>query len=80
MSKRHVGIHAHRLVDSPLEAKFAKRWREDNERGLLNQILTCGDVSDVSPRDEAVAATIIQWLGSNVGRSFVREVMKSEDS
>lgn len=76
---QHEGIHAHRLKDNPLEARFAKQWREDCKRGRLYQVLKCGDVGDVTPRDEAVAATVIQWLGSHVGQSFLREVDRSTD-
>lgn len=76
MSNRHVGIHEHRLKDNPLEARYAKLWRERNERGLLEQIMTCGGVSEVNLRDEAVAATVIQWLGSNVGQGFLGDVKK----
>ena len=72
---RHIGIHEHRLADNPLEAKFAKRWRENCERGQLEQILS---VTTVSDRDETVAATVIQWLGSPVGLSFVKAVLKPE--
>ena len=76
--KRHTGIHEHRIAESPLEASIARRWRQDCERGLLDHILSCGGTADVSLRDEAVAATVIQWLGSHVGQSFLREIAKKE--
>lgn len=75
---RHTGIHEHRLAENPIEARFAKRWREDSTKGLLEQILQCGDVASISERDETVAATVIQWLGSHVGQSFVKAVMKDQ--
>ena len=30
--------------------------------------------AEVSDRDELVAATLIQWLGSPVGQTFLKEV------
>jgi hypothetical protein len=32
----------------------------------------------VTQRDATVAATVIQWLGSNVGRSFLEEALKRD--
>lgn len=77
-SLHHIGIHTHRLSENPMEAAFAKKWRENCERGQLEQILRCGDIVSVSERDETVAATVIQWLGSPVGQSFVKAVMKEQ--
>lgn len=76
---KHHGLSRYRLEQNPLEKKFADAWEEQAPRTL--GYLLCGqDRSnhDYSERDAAVAATIIQWLGSPVGESFVREVLEGE--
>lgn len=75
MTTKHEGINTHRLSREPLEAAFAKGWSEQAPTTL--GYLLCGqerDAHDYSQRDATVAATIIQWLGSPVGSSFVDEV------
>lgn len=65
------------------EAIYAAEWRrfqKQFENQLLNTILTPDDAPldplgrvrpvCVSRRDAVVAASIIQWLGTNVGRGF----------
>lgn len=57
--------------------KFQRQWRgcgllplllsPDGYRNALGEVIPV----PVSRRDAAVAATIIQWLGTNVGRGFV---------
>lgn len=68
------GIHAHRYSENPEELRFAKAW---DEADLLKYLLGDGDGVkrvEVSERDETVAATVIQWLGSSVGESFLEEL------
>lgn len=85
---KHVGIHIHRLAD-PMnmpEIVYADKWRKENSpsicmgtRGILDYILSSAKsvsehrFDDVSERDETVAATVIQWLGSPVGQCFISE-------
>jgi hypothetical protein len=66
----HQGLNRHRLAQHALEKAFADRWEKEapNTLGYL-----IGDV--YTPRDEEVAATIIQWLGSPVGQWFIRDVL-----
>lgn len=75
------GLHQHRFSQNPLEEKFAKAWEKLNPKGsnnnleyilALNNNRPRGEVSD---RDRQVAATIIQWLGSPVGRNFIKDVL-----
>lgn len=33
-------------------------------------------IGDLTDRDEAIAATVIQWLGSNIGMCFLAETLK----
>lgn len=74
-----VGCCAVRLkpaADNPREVAFAKRWEYENDhRGGAEPIMQ-GLIPDWTPRDAEVAATLIQWLGSNVGFSFVEESLR----
>jgi hypothetical protein len=82
------GLHAYRLKDNPLEQKFAEAWDKENNRpysatNLIDWLMDPGDHSmpeEASERDKVVAATIIQWLGSPVGQSFVEGVLESKTS
>jgi hypothetical protein len=64
--------------DNPLEARFLKAWQGQNEGSgrLLDYLLGDGAKASIaSDRDEKVAATVIQWLGSPVGQSFLSNVL-----
>ena len=84
------GLHQYRFKTDIAERIFAEEWEKKNTseyfsdskpflngRGTLDYLLAednndpRGEVSD---RDREVAATVIQWLGSNVGMSFLNEV------
>jgi len=79
-SPLHVGFHSHRCVREPMEHAFATAWELWNTkerghilRGLLKKKDT--DFEGLTTRWEATtAATVIQWLGSPVGMSFLSEV------
>jgi len=77
----HEGFHAKRLSREPLEKRFHDVWANENNRGhLLQYLLTPhdGPSKPVTARDEKVAATIIQWLGSSVGQSFLEKVKEGD--
>ncbi len=85
VKKQWQGIHAYRLKNEPLEEAFAVAWQKfcegknpvEGERTNLDYLLDNEDVPPlISARDREVANTIIQWLGSPVGRWFVDDVMK----
>lgn len=75
-----------------LEAAFAKHWEEENEPessvnhgcGLLQNLFFAGSwpfqkcVHMVTRSERYVAATVIQWLGTNCGFAFLQEVLRSE--
>lgn len=75
----HEGLHTHRLRDNPAEERFAAQWRKEQEGGRLLQYLMTPPGEDqrfpfeTTQRDEVVAATVIQWLGSPVGQKFLRD-------
>lgn len=72
------GLHEHRFEDNPEEQRFAEAWANKNHNGRhLADLLTCIPVRQPpapSERDEQVAATVIQWLGSPVGQGFLRDL------
>jgi hypothetical protein len=71
------GLHLYRLESNPCERVTAKLWA-DNE-SVLCDILgdgTYGGRIVPSDRDYQVAATLMQWLGSPVGRNFVVQLVK----
>lgn len=84
MSDKHVGLADYRLnpqQENLREIAFAEQWQLENDQGrvlrhLLNPLYFKGTLPDVTDRDIQVAATVIQWLGSNVGMSFLEEVIK----
>lgn len=78
--KRHSGLHTHRLRDNPLEERFAAKWRDVQEHHgrTLEYLMTPPGADQRFPfpltvRDELVAATVVQWLGSPVGQGFLRD-------
>ena len=77
---KHKGLLTHRFKENPEEERFAKAWDKYCEQGhLLDHLLDTrpihqGHPPPVSDRDEAVAATIVQWLGSPVGQGFLEDM------
>lgn len=74
----HTGLHTHRLSDNPEEARFAEAWRRMQAGSTLAWLLTVGSPRGwpvpSNPSAEVVAATVIQWLGSPVGRGFLADL------
>lgn len=76
---KHSGLHVDRLcpeAHNPREVAFAEQWKAENEprvrtmtfHGSLLSVLI-ERIED--PRTATDVATVIQWLGSNVGFSFL---------
>lgn len=81
-----------RTLHNPLEAALASAWEKENEKrrhinfgfGILQDLFMergkfmfesrC--VHEVTDAERMVAATVIQWLGSNCGRSFYEEALR----
>ncbi len=77
MKLKHEGLYLHRLspqAENPREVAFRDEWILENTRGNGKSLLEVL-ISDCSQRDATVAATIIQWLGSPVGMSFLETVI-----
>lgn len=78
---KHEGFYKDRLKkgrDNPREVAFADQWIYENQDGKRNIRLLGKLIPNVTQRDAEVVATIIQWLGSNVGMSFIFESMRRE--
>jgi hypothetical protein len=72
----NIGLHAYRCPDNPEEQRFAEAWARCNHLPWLldERTLQTGRPVDPSERDEKVAATVIQWLGSPVGQAFLADL------
>lgn len=83
LNPRFKGRAHYRLKPSagnPHELIAIKHWIKqhpgDGHRGTLPYLLGDGMTpEEPSDRDWEVAATVIQWLGSPIGRSFLRDLM-----
>lgn len=80
----HVGYESQRIVwaSSPmdmLERVLAFRWMEENraEWCILDRLVCTQENSHgANQRDAEVAATVVQWLGTAVGYSFLARCLK----
>ncbi len=89
MSKPET-INKRRWPQNPLEKKFVMKWREDNKFTtgssdshpckMLQYLMSPEQpkMEEISHRDIVVAESVIQWLGSPVGQSFLVNVIKDE--
>jgi hypothetical protein len=81
-----LGLHVHRLKDNEEEKRFADAWATWNRDGLSTLAALLDprpwpkpaylghEPSPATNRDHVVAATVVQWLGSPVGQSFLEEL------
>lgn len=84
MSKtmKNKGLHQYRFRQNPEEKRFAQAWEAENTRPnnintMLNQLLGDGTIHctvTATKREIEVAATVIQWLGSECGQGFLRDL------
>lgn len=86
---KHTSLNVDRQKREKLERAFAKAWERENKQTHLLAYLLGGDEAQtriysgseletkfVSQRDAEVAATVVQWLGSEVGQCFLKTVIK----
>lgn len=80
MDGKYHGLREYRWKDNPEEERFAGAWAKLNPLGgHLDHLLDTrpdqiGRPPVCSDRDQVVAATVIQWLGSPVGQAFLRDL------
>ena len=91
----NIGHRVERIKDGPIEKAFHEVWLKWNNptpglnhgNGILQDLFIESGVNiwerkviaQISPRERWIVATIIQWLGTNVGMSFLREVLRCVD-
>ncbi|KKN34243.1 hypothetical protein LCGC14_0795420 [marine sediment metagenome] len=88
----HTSLQRHRLGKydrTNPERIYAAAWKRANRRSAgVNQghsyveWILCADGKQPTPisrRDAAVAASVIQWLGTNVGLGFILEAERKID-
>jgi hypothetical protein len=79
------GLATYRLRSNPEEERFALAWEENNQplgtpgigpvlAALLNPNQEVSPISEPTPREREVAATVVQWLGSPSGQAFLRDL------
>lgn len=83
----HVTFHEARLQHSPSERIYLEHWRALNKRSpgvnhgftYIEHILCPAGLwpGPVSRRDAAVAASVVQWLGTNCGMAFLMEAERA---
>lgn len=85
---KHISLNGDRQKREKLELAFAKAWERQNKETHLLAYLLGGaeaqtriysgaqlELKFVSQRDAEVAATVVQWLGSEVGQHFLESVI-----
>lgn len=87
MDKKNLGLKNRgylyeRTKHCKFEKAFAEAWQHENEahRNLLQQLFNEGwsSAHEVSASERFVAATVVQWLGTNVGFSFLLDVVRKQ--
>lgn len=81
---KNVGYQLDRLKHNPedLENAFHREWINKNIPhpaknggwGILQCLLTDVDI-DLTERERMIAATVVQWLGTNVGTCFLEDTL-----
>jgi hypothetical protein len=82
LKEQYMGMGKHRLQSCPTEAAMTLAWQAENDQPgrsakTLEYLLDPDNKGriDLSDRDWVVAGTVIQWLGTPVGQSFLHEVL-----
>lgn len=87
---RHIGFRVERCRHGLLERVFAEKWLAENAQhrhsgGVLQTLFLRPDSTGrhyrparlfINRRDAFVAATVVQWLGTNVGYGFLTDCLK----
>lgn len=94
--EQNKGYRHSRIEHNPREKAFYEQWLHENKPqagigsgyGILQDLFIESTLSPLSgktieiitPRDRMIVATVIQWLGSNVGISFLGAALKRFDA
>lgn len=81
---KHKGKHQYRFASNPKERIFAKQWDKEAVNGRALEYLLAEIPNEpngeVTARDILVAATVIQWLGSPIGQSWLQSTQLQADA
>ena len=93
IAKKYQGRSFHRTspeAGNPREQVFAEAWAKEqhtpgsNQPALLDWLLHGDGMrterGSATDREHEIAATVIQWLGSCVGRNWLEETLKKADA
>lgn len=74
--RRHDGSHS-----GDRERAFHDQWSKEQSAGfgsgpLFRQMLSNLDLLPMTQRDATIAATLVQWLGTNVGFCFLEQALR----
>jgi hypothetical protein len=76
-----AGRHTHRFKENPEEERFALAWARQSSVGrTLAHLLHTPDgqgpfrIPEPTEAEVVAVATVIQWLGSPVGQSFLHDL------
>ncbi len=83
---QHVGRSANRLTSNPRELAFSVAWKLQQRHSRALQWLLCMadgqkcQERDLTQHEATAAATVIQWLGSPVGRLWLEDTLGIADA
>ena len=80
---KHESGKKYRFKDNPMEKKFASAWKEENtvrpgsRRDPMLAMLIGNGIhpAEITDRDAFIAASVVQWFGSPVGRNWLGEIL-----
>lgn len=82
---QNVGFNFQRCDHNPREKAFHDEWFDENEprpglnggHGILSALIERKEINHIlTPVERNIVATVIQWLGSNIGMSFLERALK----
>lgn len=83
----NIGLFSERIEFNEKEKAFHESWKEENKiqshvnqgMGTLQNLMVGKDEKPlyyITQNDRIIVATIIQWLGSNIGFNFLERTLK----
>ena len=91
IKKKYRGASEHRYETNPRERLFAEHWQQANEAGnspttsrptvieyALDKSNRGCPIPPITIREDMVAASVIQWLGTPVGWAWLQEVLSDK--
>lgn len=81
------GLYPERMEFNPREKIFSDEWKKENKilshvnqgQGTLQNLMFDKNNNPafyITENDRVIVATVIQWLGSNMGFDFLEKVLK----